>query len=667
MERLPLELQIAIFVDVPPHQIFTLRRVSRTWRDFLSSPTLEQEVANRIPFASTAPTLKCRLQRRARMLRGEPLKVKQITWQEQHTRTWPIPPDIRYSALLRFCGTSGHRARLFVGEYSGCAMRSMPKSLMAYLWVHNPWMASKDHGFRSFDLLEIAKEKFGEVARQDFEWVECSEQRANRLQARKPFASKNAATAPRQCNKALSPRAFGMVNGCMAVWFAVGEYPADDDALSEPTPNTTADIDELAEVRFIRAEYIFIFKTPLSTRTDIELLQVFRFRGHPEARLDYAAATYLSHGARWGTDPHITRHMVFNQNLLTLFRRDSKEKCELRTYSVTTGSSVPLAVEMFGYYECLAPHIMDSEGKVYFSKSSHLKDPSIYFSYDLGPKVRRLDHWFDAGEIAYNNVWCLDAATLKRAYTPPQPGQEGFVPINAGGTYKGRVAITNRITTVGEWVYNTEIVRTAEMSFWHRNVLAFTVHRWKAGTLGNPRHRHMSYDLPLLYAQQLPPGGGDCWQALGVFWGYVTSPHRSRATVQPDDELMHILSFEPPDTSDCPGTPATFMVRQPHTTGGPPTSPLRAEKVVKIDKLENACIFAWSSDAFVSHVEVRKLDQADFGGRAYEFRYLLEVFDEDLDFPDLDDWEPGQWGGSGCTMARIAGAREAKNLVGMWT
>lgn len=69
---LPVELTHNIFSHLPPSELFTLRRVCKTWNRHLSSTYLELIVNRSIPFASTAKDLPERLQRRKNFQSGAP-------------------------------------------------------------------------------------------------------------------------------------------------------------------------------------------------------------------------------------------------------------------------------------------------------------------------------------------------------------------------------------------------------------------------------------------------------------------------------------------------------------------------------------------------------------------------------------------------------------------
>ncbi|RPA79959.1 hypothetical protein BJ508DRAFT_307871 [Ascobolus immersus RN42] len=86
--HLPVELAHSIFSHLPPHDLFTLRRVSKSWNHHLSSTYLELLVNRSLPFASTAKTLPERLQRRRNFASGAP-RVYEIAAEGHHDSTKP--------------------------------------------------------------------------------------------------------------------------------------------------------------------------------------------------------------------------------------------------------------------------------------------------------------------------------------------------------------------------------------------------------------------------------------------------------------------------------------------------------------------------------------------------------------------------------------------------
>ena len=73
---LPIELQFAILRDIPPNQLFVLRRISRSWNVMLDNPHLLADINRNLPFLTSASDLTSRMKRRMRMTRGEPVWVK---------------------------------------------------------------------------------------------------------------------------------------------------------------------------------------------------------------------------------------------------------------------------------------------------------------------------------------------------------------------------------------------------------------------------------------------------------------------------------------------------------------------------------------------------------------------------------------------------------------
>lgn len=74
----PFELQLAILSQIPPVQLFTLRRVSRSWNSMLQNPLLLEEINNQLPYLTSAPDLTSRMKRRMRMIRKKPVWIKKI-------------------------------------------------------------------------------------------------------------------------------------------------------------------------------------------------------------------------------------------------------------------------------------------------------------------------------------------------------------------------------------------------------------------------------------------------------------------------------------------------------------------------------------------------------------------------------------------------------------
>lgn len=85
ISTLPEKLQFAILIHIPPNQLFTLRRVSHSWKSMLTSPQLLEDINIQLPFLSSAPNLTSRMKRRMRMARGEPVWVK--SWSEAFSWT----------------------------------------------------------------------------------------------------------------------------------------------------------------------------------------------------------------------------------------------------------------------------------------------------------------------------------------------------------------------------------------------------------------------------------------------------------------------------------------------------------------------------------------------------------------------------------------------------
>lgn len=91
LPALPFELQLSILSQIPPNQLFFLRRVSNAWNNMLRNEHLLEAINATIPFLTSAPNLTSRMKRRMRMARGEPV------WVQPFDHVFPWAADLLMS------------------------------------------------------------------------------------------------------------------------------------------------------------------------------------------------------------------------------------------------------------------------------------------------------------------------------------------------------------------------------------------------------------------------------------------------------------------------------------------------------------------------------------------------------------------------------------------
>ena len=86
---LPFELQFSILREIPPNELFILRRVSHSWNYMLCKHYLLEAINATLPFLTSAPDLTSRIKRRMRMARGKPVWVKPFHEVVPWVSSWP--------------------------------------------------------------------------------------------------------------------------------------------------------------------------------------------------------------------------------------------------------------------------------------------------------------------------------------------------------------------------------------------------------------------------------------------------------------------------------------------------------------------------------------------------------------------------------------------------